>query len=46
MKNQVLFPKIEAREKGFLEVSDSHTYCKCLKVMFIKFVYLFKIYAD
>jgi len=25
MKNQVLFPKIEVREKGFLKVSDIHT---------------------
>jgi len=25
MKNQVLFPKIEVREKGFLQVSDIHT---------------------
>ncbi len=25
MKDQVLFPKIEVREKGFLQVSDIHT---------------------
>ncbi len=25
MKDQVLFPKIEVREKGFLKVSDIHT---------------------
>ena len=25
MKVQVLFPKIEVREKGFLKVSDIHT---------------------
>ena len=25
MKNQVLFPKIEVREKGFLQLSDIHT---------------------
>ena len=25
MKDQVLFPKIEIREKGFLQVSDIHT---------------------
>ena len=25
MKDQVLFPKIELREKGFLQVSDIHT---------------------
>ena len=24
MKDQVLFPKIEVREKGFLQVSDIH----------------------
>ena len=25
MKDQVLFPKIEVREKGYLQVSDIHT---------------------
>ena len=25
MKDQVLFPKIEVREKGFLQVDDIHT---------------------
>ncbi len=25
MKDQVLFPKIAVREKGFLQVSDIHT---------------------
>ena len=25
MKDQILFPKIEVREKGFLQVSDIHT---------------------
>ena len=25
MEDQVLFPKIEVREKGFLQVSDIHT---------------------
>ena len=25
MKDQVLFPKLEVREKGFLQVSDIHT---------------------
>ena len=25
MKDQVLFPKIEVREKGFLQVSDIHS---------------------
>ena len=25
MKDQVLFPKIEVRENGFLQVSDIHT---------------------
>ena len=28
MKDQVLFPKIAVREKGFLQVSDIHTIFK------------------